>query len=178
VTVAPAGTDKINGTNTALTLPQGQHHFAHFTLLNSAATHWVAAESYAPSQGTWTGFGDFGGNIPCTNPGPTLRYAALFGSTFASSADTREYRMPSARTVRNLTVSYPTVIPSGETVIVTLRVNGALTALTCTTAAGGSFCEDLTHGVKVAQGDEVMWQISCGGGTNTVQSILLNAEFQ
>jgi hypothetical protein len=178
VTIAPNGTDTINAANTALVLPQGLHHFVHIKLLNSAATHWIAEQSYAPNLGTWTGFGDFGSNIPCSNPGPTLRYAALFGSTVSSTADARPYLMPSARTARNLMVSIPAGVPASESVTVTLRVNGGSTALVCTATAAQTACTDHTNGVAVAADDEVGWMIGCGGGTTAISLILISAEFQ
>lgn len=107
----------------------------------------------------------------------TTRYVAP--NAYANIANTSEalvaIRWRVAGTIKNLNVAAAANSRSDATVI-TLRVNGADTALTVSITAGQTTnFADTTHEVAIADGDTVCFSIVCGGGTGTINTIRATA---
>lgn len=97
------------------------------------------------------------------------QYAPYVGGGTTSGAGSEasvSIASPSAATIANLKVSLNAALGGAATFAVTLRDGASSTALTCTTASGGSTCSDTTHSVNVAQGDLLDFLI-VGTGTIT-----------
>jgi len=75
-------------------------------------------------------------------------------------------RAPRAGVLRNL-YAYCTTAPTVAGCVVTVRVNGVSTTLTCTVAASGQSANDSTHSVAVAAGDRLSVSVNCTGATVT-----------
>lgn len=69
---------------------------------------------------------------------------------------------PVAGSIANLNFK-PNFAPGGQTTTITLRVNNANTALTCTNAIAGTGCTDSTHTISINAGDVLDWQLTASG---------------
>ncbi|MGE3986113.1 MAG: hypothetical protein AB7G38_18230, partial [Dehalococcoidia bacterium] len=90
------------------------------------------------------------------------RYGPLMGlSSGSSTAQTVEaeqrQRMPCAGTIKELRLQAFSDPGAGNSIAVTLRVNGSSTALTVTISDTTRYAEDLSNEVAVAAGDLVDW---------------------
>lgn len=89
------------------------------------------------------------------------RYTAisLADDDALSPTEAREQQLiSSAGVIENLFAEVTTAPGTGETVTITLRLNGADTALTCTISGTGTTASDTTHTVTVAAGDSVCYK--------------------
>lgn len=91
-------------------------------------------------------------------------YYLGLGAAAASTSNEYKVRVPATGKLRNL-YALAGVAPSGGTAAVTVRVNGADTAITCTVADGGTTAQDTTHSVNVNAGDQVSIKVVCSAGT-------------
>jgi hypothetical protein len=72
----------------------------------------------------------------------------------------------SSITARDLAVRFSSSIDSPKTAIVTLRLNGANTALSCAVPGGGSTCQDSSHAVTIPPNSRISLQfVENGPGT-------------
>jgi hypothetical protein len=125
---------------------------------------------------------DSGGGIsgwsgtPLTFISSTTQYAPpVGGGLTATSESTADVAAPAAETISSLAVSLSAALGAGATLQVTFRDNGASTALTCTTASGGTSCTDTTHSVNIAKGDLIdLLLVSSGTVTAGVPQIIAN----
>lgn len=81
--------------------------------------------------------------------------AACSGAT----TETARILVTTAATLANFYVAGSANVVSMGSDAVTVRVNGADTAVTCTIAAGAKTCNDTTHSVSVAVGDYVTFKL-------------------
>jgi hypothetical protein len=125
---------------------------------------------------------DSGGGIsgwsgtPLTFISSATQYAPpVGGGLTATSESTADVAAPAAETISSLAVSLSAALGAGATLQVTFRDNGASTALTCTTAAGGTSCTDTTHSVNIAKGDLIdLLLVSSGTVTAGIPQIIAN----
>ena len=83
---------------------------------------------------------------------------------------------PNAGVIRNMRFQLDTAVTAGS-ITLTLRVNGADTALTKTITTGTTG-DDLVHEVTVAADDELSWKIVSASGTNSVRMIGYSCEYE
>lgn len=75
--------------------------------------------------------------------------------------------MPTAGTIKNFFVFVQSVPGAGASWTMTVRNNGADTAVTCTiTGAAAQSCSDTTHTAVFAAGDLIAIRIASSGGPN------------
>lgn len=94
------------------------------------------------------------------------QYAPFVGgrtTTATGTESTVQLAAPATATITNLKVSLDAAVGGSATITVTLRDASAGTALTCTTASGGTSCSDTTHSVNIMLGDLVDFQIVATG---------------
>ena len=103
----------------------------------------------------------------------------ITGVTMALEINRRiEMRRPG--TLSNLSIATSSTQPVGNSLVLTIRVNGTDTAITCTVAAGAvaGFCRDTVNSVIVAVGDMVSLHadnndlVSVGAGMTSVSFLV------
>lgn len=86
------------------------------------------------------------------------------GTSTVTAETQRQYLLPSARTFTNLRVRTGSGSqPANGSLVITLRVNGADTALTVTVPAGSAantVVVDTTHSVDAVAGNLISWEIT------------------
>ncbi len=107
---------------------------------------------------------------------PTVAYLHLNGIGYYSTPapiETDTYSIaPIACTISRLYIeNYAWPFGAAETATVTLRVNGANTALTATATGNIGKASDLTHSVIIAKGDRLDWSVLCSGADQPVIQI-------
>lgn len=125
-----------------------------------------------------------GGMFGYSDNGLTLtaatRFVPVFGSGTPSTTE-NDYatKSPSATTVTNLQVNLSADPGSGQSLAVTLRKNGADTALTCTITGPltppAAVCQDITHSVNLAQNDLIDWKVVTTGTYVSTPSLTILA---
>lgn len=110
----------------------------------------------------------------------TIHYFPLSGqvSGVTSVETNAQQKVKKAGTLKNLCISNSANARTTDTVF-TMRLNGADTALTCTTAAGVTvFSEDTTHTVAVAVDDLIDFKAVTGTGSGTfiVDNLMIEYE--
>ena len=101
-------------------------------------------------------------------------FLPVMGSS-AISATEAPYKAasPAAATVSNLFVTVGASLGAGNAIVVTLRVNGASSALTCNIGAVATSCSDTTHTVSLSQADLIDWELD-GTSVTTIPNFALN----
>lgn len=108
----------------------------------------------------------------------TTRY--LYPSFDGGLAQTAviQFRAPRAGTLRNLRVQVRAGAGNGNTIVYTLRVNGAASALTASLASTGTSTSDLVNTVAVAAGDLLDLEVTKGAAVGTSPTdIVTSVEF-
>lgn len=125
------------------------------------------------SSGQWikiTGVSNAGAAIRSFCTGTVGSSATDYLTLAACSSATSSlggYVVDSAGTLASLYVASSAGVVGGSNLdVLTVLKNGAATALTCTIAASGTACSDLTHSVSVAAGDVLTFKfVSAGSDT-------------
>jgi hypothetical protein len=147
-------------------------------------TYYYTGDESGTLYGYWeseldSGYDNFGlimcGGWKCY-ANPTVAYLTLNGIGPPSMAATVEaivYSVaPIACTISKLYIeNYASPFGAAETTAVTLRVNGADTALTATMTGGTGKASNLVNSVAIAAGDRLDWSVTSSAATNqpTVQ---------
>lgn len=121
-----------------------------------------AAGAAGGGQGGWSG-------LPLTFASTTTQYTPYAGGGLASATEAEvSTKAAGAATISNLHVTLDVALGADVVLSVTLE-NGAATAsaLTCSTAAGGTSCDDITHSVSVANQALLAWKLIKVSGTVT-----------
>lgn len=113
-------------------------------------------------QSGWSG-------LPLTFASTTTQYAPYAGGALPSATETAvSTKSSGAATISNLHVTLDVALGADVVLSVTLE-NGTATAsaLTCSTAAGGTSCDDVTHSVSVVDQALLSWKLIKVSGTVT-----------
>jgi hypothetical protein len=103
---------------------------------------------------------------------PLIAYAVSISNTIEA---TSQWMAPVAMSVKLLSIGYY-ANPLTGTTVVTLRKNGADTALTATLAAGATaLVQDSTDVVGVSPGDLLDWKIVTGSGSTPASWLRISA---
>lgn len=94
-----------------------------------------------------------------TRYAPMVGYGINSGSAFVTTEREVQSVAPCAGTIRDLRVQLFSDPGAGNSITVTLRVNGANTALTVTISDTTRYGEDLTHDVSVSAGDLLCYSV-------------------
>jgi len=88
-------------------------------------------------------------------------FAPLYGqySSIISTEANADLAFATAITVSKLYIDLGTATGASQTVVATLRKNGANTAVTCTVGNAAQTCTDTTHSVTTVAGDLLDWQL-------------------
>ena len=114
-------------------------------------------------------------------------YQTVSGTHADASESGAQSVVTHSATVRNLRYRSPGSLPSGETHTITVRKNGAATALTCGVVQGAgtgsgelsdSSCADTTHSFSVVTGDVIATESVCSGGSTTNVSDAISMELE
>jgi hypothetical protein len=115
------------------------------------------------------------GVLTCSSGGDQSYFAVVGRTGGAGSTDTTSAQpYPKAGAAYRLRAVSNGNIPSGQTLVVTLRKNGSNSALTCTMAAGTSTCTGslgVGSEVAVAQDDLLVLGALCSGGATALQEV-------
>lgn len=108
-------------------------------------------------QSMWSGVTtDFASNV--------TQYAPYGGGGATSTTETVvSTKASGAATITNLHVNIAVAVGASATLTVTLRSAAADQALTCTTASGGTTCDDATHSTSVANLALLDWKLVSSG---------------
>jgi hypothetical protein len=97
-------------------------------------------------------------------------FEPFFGGVCENSETSATALLAVASTISKLRFRLSGSIAAASTVVYTLYVAGADTALTCTVAASTATCTDLTNSVSVAAGDTITWHTTSTGTPGTFYS--------
>lgn len=156
-----------------------KHGFAPI-LPNDATKYLDGTGAYSVPAGGGGGSSN-GNNITVySDNGLTLtagtRYASIGGGGVPSATEADVgVAAPSATTMLNLQVNLSVAPGTGQTLAVTLRKNGADTALTCTISNSAVTGQDLTHTVSIAQNDVIDWKIVTTGTYIATPTVTITA---
>jgi hypothetical protein len=155
--VAPPAIAAASAIGAATTPARSDHTHAGVASLTAGTGISVSAATgavtVAATNGAPLAWGD--DNVSATT---TTRYLTPGRNkgTATITAGENEWPMPRAGTARNLFVRHNSAVGNGASVVYTLFVNGAATALTVTLASGAvGQASDLANTVAVAQGDRL-----------------------
>lgn len=158
------------------------------TLIALLLSLWLAP-AWAQLPMTGAGKGTPGGapmvspllSLAGSNSGPSnsaANYAYIAygraGGAWTGAESQRQIPFPVAGTITDLRVNFPTAVVTGRYAI-TLRKNGAGTALTCTINSSAQ-CSD-TNSVTVAAGDLIDWEVTPTGTPTANTFIQISAKF-
>lgn len=103
--------------------------------------------------------------LPLTFATTTTQYAPYAGGGLPSATETAvSTKASGAATISKLHVTLDAQLGASATLAVTLEDGtGNASALTCTTASGGTSCDDATHSVNVADLDLLSWKLASSG---------------
>jgi hypothetical protein len=102
--------------------------------------------------------------LPLTFVSNTTQYAPPVGGALTSTTESVvQLKASSTAPLLGLQVTVSAALGVAATLSVTLRDGGSTTALTCTTASGGTTCGDTTHVVNVTQGDLLSFVLVSSG---------------
>lgn len=128
------------------------------------------ANGSACGSGGGSGGGQSGwSGLPLTFATTTTQYAPFVGGGLPSATETAvSTKASGAATISNLHVTLDTALGADVVFTVTLE-NGTATAsaLTCSTSAGGTACDDTTHSVNVSDAALLSWKLVKTSGTVT-----------
>jgi hypothetical protein len=107
-----------------------------------------------------------------TTPRDGTFYGTPSGASTASGTESEVQSLTPAGasiTARDLSVSLPTLVslPVSDHAIVTIRVNGADTALTCSVPVGGNACQNSSNAVTIPPNARFSMHIEVGGFSGT-----------
>lgn len=158
------GVDTIAGLFLASALPADQDCVK--ATVTSGVIRLASAGAACGSGGGGTGGGTSGwSGLPLTFATTTTQYAPYAGGGLPSATETAvSTKASGAATISNLHVTLDAAIGASATMAITLE-DGTATAstLTCTTASGGTSCDDTTHSVNVANADLLSWKLVSSG---------------
>lgn len=129
----------------------------------------ASAPSWQASSGTGGGGTSGWSGLPLTFVSTTTQYAPYAGGGLPSATETAvSTKASGAATVSQLHVTVDAALGADVVFTVTLE-NGTATAstLTCSTSAGGTSCDDITHSVSVADQALLSWKLVKTSGTVT-----------
>lgn len=103
--------------------------------------------------------------LPLTFATNATQYSPYVGGGLPSTTETQvSTKASGSATISNLHVTIDAALGASATLQVTLEDGTATpSALTCTTASGGTSCDDTTHSVNVTAGDLLSWKLVSSG---------------
>jgi len=171
-----------NNTSASVTLPQGVSWGIGDTIVMQSS---VSGTPAAAGGADWY-FTVYGRDQQCFSLNATAAsnsvdsFQVINGSYSATAEPTEsdaQAPMPMAGTISMADFRAAAGAPGGATsYVVTLRVNGADTAVTGTISASSSTAQDYSNSVTVAKGDLVCWRIT-PSGTPTARAITISYRF-
>src|SRR5439155_7945574 len=123
-------------------------------------THVVKVTASATNQTPWTWGGS---NSHQEAAGQTWYLLPHFAGVFAGEGNAA-CPCPTGGALSALYVDCEVAPGGSETITVTLRVNGADSALTAQVSGSGKTAHDLSHSVTINAGDRVCWKVVASGG--------------
>jgi len=169
------------GTYTVSTLPAGQPSGA-LAVVSDASTAGSCTVGGGSALslcrfngGAWVSVGDGGGAGSAdigmvwstgragANIASGTTYVAPFSNVYSASGEYR-WRSPVACTLQHMTAALGAALAGSNSAVITLRVGGSDTAMTCTIDSSSSptnylECADTTHTVSVAADQLVSWKV-------------------
>lgn len=110
--------------------------------------------------------------------GNRFQTLAPHGQASRGANDDTQSRMPVAGTISRLYARMGTALSPGTSYIITLRVNGASTALTCTITDAALGCSDTVNTVAVAVDDDVSVLIDPENTPTTQTQVQIAVQFE
>lgn len=134
---------------------------------NLANTRWELANPMGGLSGNVPLFVQKWGALNLTQN--VTRYALGISGTANATEGNAQFTIPARCSASKLFAVANAAIPGGQSLVITLRKNGAATALTCTMAAGATTASDTADSVTFEQGDLCSLQlVSSATMTSTI----------
>ena len=159
----PAGVTAAQGNGTKFQFSTGATTTNDCVKFDANGNTVDAGSACGSSGGSGGGVSGWSG-LPLTFVSTATQYAPPVGGALTSATESAvQLKASAAATITGLQVSITAQLGASATLSVTLRDAGVSTALTCTTASGGTTCTDTTHSVNVAQGDLLSFLLVSSG---------------
>lgn len=135
----------------------GAATYSSLGVLNIPTPSGGGGSAGGASPSGWSG-------LPLTFVTNVTQYAPPVGGALTSTTESVVQLAASATgSISGLQVQVSAQLGVSATLAVTLRVAGVSSALTCTTASGGTTCSDTTHTISVTQGQLLDFLLVSGG---------------